>query len=72
MKLSRRVTEQPPYLFAEIDRARDEAKARGLDVVSMGIADPDLPPPQCWPRRFGMMVTTAIRTTRASLHTWKR
>jgi LL-diaminopimelate aminotransferase len=45
MKLSRRVTEQPPYLFAEIDRARDEARARGLDVVSMGIADPDLPPP---------------------------
>lgn len=45
MKLSRRVTEQPPYLFAEIDRARARAKARGLDVVSMGIADPDLPPP---------------------------
>jgi len=45
MKLSKRVTEQPPYLFAEIDRARDEARSRGLDVVSMGIADPDLPPP---------------------------
>jgi len=45
MKLSKRVTEQPPYLYAEVDRARDEAGARGLDVVSMGIADPDLPPP---------------------------
>lgn len=45
MKLSRRVTEQPPYLFAEIDRAREEARAKGLSVVSMGIADPDLPPP---------------------------
>jgi LL-diaminopimelate aminotransferase len=45
MKLSKRVTEQPPYLFAEIDRARDKAVERGLDVVSMGIADPDLPPP---------------------------
>jgi LL-diaminopimelate aminotransferase len=46
MKLSKRVTEQPPYLFAEIDRARDKAVARGLNVVSMGIADPDLPPPE--------------------------
>lgn len=46
MKLSKRVTEQPPYLFAEVDRARDKAIARGLDVVSMGIADPDQPPPE--------------------------
>ncbi len=45
MKLSKRVTGKPLYLFAEIDRAREEAVARGLDVVSMGIADPDLPPP---------------------------
>ncbi len=52
MKLSRRVTEQPPYLFAEIDRARERAIARGLDVVSMGIADPDLPPPE-W--MFGLL-----------------
>ena len=46
MKLSRRVTDLPPYLFAQIDRARDEARERGLEVVSMGIADPDLKPPE--------------------------
>lgn len=46
MKLSRRVTDLPPYLFAQIDRARDEARERGLEVVSMGIADPDLRPPE--------------------------
>lgn len=46
MKLSRRVTEMPPYLFAEIDRARNSALKRGLEVISMGIADPDLPPPE--------------------------
>jgi len=46
MKFSKRVTELPPYLFAEIDRARDLAKEKGLDVVSLGIADPDLTPPE--------------------------
>jgi len=43
LKVSRRVTEVPPYLFAAIDKARDEAKARGLDVISLGIGDPDQP-----------------------------
>lgn len=43
LKLSRRVTEVPPYLFAAIDKARDEARARGLDVISLGIGDPDQP-----------------------------
>ena len=41
--LSRRVTDIPPYLFAAIDKARDEAKANGLDVISLGIGDPDQP-----------------------------
>jgi len=43
--VSRRVREVPPYLFAEIDRARDEAIARGIDVISLGIGDPDQPTP---------------------------
>ena len=46
MKLSRRVIDLPPYLFAQIDRARNDARQRGLEVVSMGIADPDLRPPE--------------------------
>ncbi len=46
MKLSKRVTELPPYLFAEIEKAGDRARAKGLDIVSLGIADPDLPPPE--------------------------
>src|ERR1700694_3304129 len=35
----------PPYLFAEIDRKVQEKRAAGLDVISLGIGDPDLPTP---------------------------
>ncbi|HEY9685381.1 MAG TPA: LL-diaminopimelate aminotransferase [Coleofasciculaceae cyanobacterium] len=35
----------PPYLFAEIDRKIAEAKARGVDIISLGVGDPDLPTP---------------------------
>ncbi|MBM7824496.1 LL-diaminopimelate aminotransferase [Arcanobacterium pluranimalium] len=35
-----------PYLFAEIDRKRDALRAQGIDVISLGIGDPDLPTPQ--------------------------
>ena len=36
----------PPYLFAEIDRKVQEKKRAGVDVISLGIGDPDLPTPQ--------------------------
>jgi len=36
----------PPYLFAEIDRKVREKKQAGVDVISLGIGDPDLPTPQ--------------------------
>ncbi|MEM7420190.1 MAG: aminotransferase class I/II-fold pyridoxal phosphate-dependent enzyme [Pseudomonadota bacterium] len=36
----------PPYLFAEIDKKIDAAKAKGVDIISLGIGDPDLPTPQ--------------------------
>jgi LL-diaminopimelate aminotransferase len=35
----------PPYLFAEIDRKVKAKKAAGVDVISLGIGDPDLPTP---------------------------
>jgi len=41
-----RIAKVPPYLFAEIDRKRREAVARGVDVISLGIGDPDLPTPE--------------------------
>ena len=36
----------PPYLFAEIDRLKSEVAAQGVDIISLGIGDPDLPTPQ--------------------------
>ncbi|MCL2024560.1 MAG: LL-diaminopimelate aminotransferase [Coriobacteriia bacterium] len=38
-----RLNNLPPYLFAEIDRKRDELLAQGHDVISLGIGDPDMP-----------------------------
>ena len=35
----------PPYLFAEIDRKVQLKKKAGVDVISLGIGDPDLPTP---------------------------
>ncbi|MBI5629198.1 MAG: aminotransferase class I/II-fold pyridoxal phosphate-dependent enzyme, partial [Candidatus Rokubacteria bacterium] len=40
-----RLKRLPPYLFAEIDKKKREARARGADLIDMGIGDPDLPTP---------------------------
>lgn len=45
IQTAERLTKLPPYLFAEIDRKKREVKARGVDVIDMGIGDPDLPTP---------------------------
>ena len=41
-----RVAALPPYLFAEIDRVKAEVRSRGVDIISLGIGDPDLPTPE--------------------------
>jgi len=43
---ARRLGKIPPYLFAEIDRKVQEKRRAGVDVISLGIGDPDLPTPQ--------------------------
>jgi LL-diaminopimelate aminotransferase len=45
MRLSRRVEKLPPYLFVEISKKIAEKKARGEEVISFGIGDPDIPTP---------------------------
>jgi LL-diaminopimelate aminotransferase len=40
-----RVKRLPPYLFAEIEKIIKEKKAQGVDLISLSIGDPDLPPP---------------------------
>ncbi len=45
MKFARRLDAVPPYLFAELERKLAEAERAGIDVISLGIGDPDLPTP---------------------------
>ncbi|HEY1360151.1 MAG TPA: aminotransferase class I/II-fold pyridoxal phosphate-dependent enzyme, partial [Thermoleophilaceae bacterium] len=46
MKPSDRLSRLPPYLFAELERKIAEKKAAGVDVISLGIGDPDTPTPE--------------------------
>ncbi len=45
MRLARRVEKLPPYLFVEISRKIAEKRARGEEVISFAIGDPDIPTP---------------------------
>ena len=40
-----RIAQLPPYLFAEIDKKKTEMRKRGMDLIDLGIGDPDLPTP---------------------------
>jgi len=42
---SERLKQLPPYLFQEIDRLKAELIAKGVDVINLGVGDPDLPTP---------------------------
>src|SRR2546421_50240 len=43
MRSSRRLEQIPPYLFAELERKIAAKRAAGVDVISLGIGDPDTP-----------------------------
>jgi LL-diaminopimelate aminotransferase len=40
---SRRLEAIPPYMFAELERRIADKRRAGIDVISLGIGDPDLP-----------------------------
>jgi LL-diaminopimelate aminotransferase len=42
---AQRIKELPPYLFAHIDALRDEQRKKGVDLIDLGVGDPDLPTP---------------------------
>jgi LL-diaminopimelate aminotransferase len=44
-QLSDRVKRLPPYLFAELEKIINEKRRQGVDLISLSIGDPDLPPP---------------------------
>ena len=45
MRFSKRLDQVPPYLFAELERKISAKESEGIDVISLGIGDPDLPTP---------------------------
>ncbi|HTZ19093.1 MAG TPA: LL-diaminopimelate aminotransferase [Dissulfurispiraceae bacterium] len=45
IELAERVKHLPPYLFAAIDRMKQEALAKGADLIDLSIGDPDIPTP---------------------------
>ncbi len=45
IELSVRLKKLPPYLFAQIDKAKREAREEGRDLIDLGIGDPDMPTP---------------------------
>ena len=45
IEVAQRIKTLPPYLFAAIDKMKQAAIARGVDIINLGIGDPDLPTP---------------------------
>lgn len=45
MRTAECLNHMAPYLFAQIDAKRDALKEQGIDVISLGIGDPDMPTP---------------------------
>ena len=40
-----RLKKLPPYLFKKLNRKKTELRARGVDIIDLGVGDPDLPTP---------------------------
>lgn len=57
---ARRIKELPPYLFAEIDRRKRAALAKGVDLIDLGIGDPDIPTPAPIVERLKVAAGTAV------------
>ncbi len=45
LKYANRVNRLPPYIFVEIEQLKNEKKRQGIDIISLGIGDPDLTTP---------------------------
>ncbi|HDD52873.1 MAG TPA: LL-diaminopimelate aminotransferase [Thermosulfidibacter takaii] len=46
VELAERLKKLPPYLFAQLDEAKARQLAKGVDVIDLGVGDPDLPTPK--------------------------
>ncbi len=43
--LSHRIAKLPTYLFVELDKKKEEVLKKGVDVIDLGVGDPDIPTP---------------------------
>src|SRR3954471_6313232 len=46
IEVAERLKQLPPYLFARIDKIKQEEMRKGKKLIALGIGDPDLPTPQ--------------------------
>ena len=46
MRIARRIESLPPYLFAALDDRLAAKRAEGVDIISLGVGDPDMPTPE--------------------------
>jgi len=46
IEMAERLQTLSPYLFAELDRRKSALRAQGVDLIDLGVGDPDLPTPQ--------------------------
>ncbi len=46
VEVSERIKTLPPYLFAKIDEMKEEVRKQGVDIIDLGVGDPDLPTPE--------------------------
>jgi LL-diaminopimelate aminotransferase len=46
MRIAKRIENLPPYVFATVEKRIAAERARGVDVISLGIGSPDLAPPK--------------------------
>ncbi len=45
MRRAKRIASIPPYIFAQMDQRKQELLAKGVDVIALGVGDPDQPTP---------------------------
>ena len=80
MQLARRLNKLPPYLFVDINKKIAELRARGEDIISFAIGDPDLPTPsyiiECMcqaahnPANHRYPETSGLSTLRQAIAEW--
>jgi LL-diaminopimelate aminotransferase len=82
IEYSRKLQKLPPYLFIEIDRKKKAAIDRGVDIISLGVGDPDQPTPAhiikagqkalANPKNHQYPFGSGMKDFRAAVATWYR